>query len=299
MKKELTKSERFGRILFFCLVGVICAGFVVVSAFSIKKAYGAESAHYPNPDTQVYYGTNNYIETAQYNTVTGHTTCTVRSGLTVAYVSAYFPSAISAVATVTFTYSDETTDTFTLGTSANKTFYYQYMLGGKVLTGCTFLFINSSNGILYRPAYVVVSDNYTFHTVFATNNAYGYAYYLMNGTQQQIMNMYDQGYQAAAEGKDGYGFGYEMGYSQGKTAGESQGYTTGYAAGKEDGYDSGYLAGQQSNTTLGTEIANVGSAPIRMLKEMLNFEIFGLNFSNMALACLSVLLVIKVAKFFG
>lgn len=89
--------------------------------------------------------------------------------------------------------------------------------------------------------------------------------------------------------KQGYDNGYQKGYEQGN----NDGYTTGYDNGKKIAVDNAL----EETGLLGLFNA-ILSAPTQIIGNSLNFELFGVNFANVAFALITISLIVMVVSFF-
>lgn len=100
--------------------------------------------------------------------------------------------------------------------------------------------------------------------------------------------LYDYGYE------DGFDYGYDYGYG----IGDEEGYEIGY----DEGYRLGFSAGQLSNYdgfTIKDLMNAVVSAPVNMVRSMLNVDVLGYNLSGIffGLITLSILVTVVVIIF--
>lgn len=97
---------------------------------------------------------------------------------------------------------------------------------------------------------------------------------------------------------------YESGYNQGNNVGYTNGYNEGYYQGNTDGYDSGYRVGYDNGYSVGfnddnnfTELfISIGETPVNTFKQMLNFNILGVNVAQFVLSLLTLFIVIAGIK---
>ena len=74
-------------------------------------------------------------------------------------------------------------------------------------------------------------------------------------------------------------------------------YFNGYAKGLEDGYKNGYndckntLDNSEANSKLSTLIFSIFDAPFNVVRNALNFELFGINLTNFILTIFSLILL--------
>jgi len=117
---------------------------------------------------------------------------------------------------------------------------------------------------------------------------------------------YESGYSSGKT--DGESSGYESGYSSGKTDGESSGYESGYAdglevgdpdnvykagysAGETDGYNKACKEGYNENFNFSDLIFEILDAPFTLINNCLNFEIFGVDISQLVKFLLTISIV--------
>lgn len=101
--------------------------------------------------------------------------------------------------------------------------------------------------------------------------------------------------------ENGYNDGYSNGYNEGYDIGESNGYDSGYDIGEIDGYSNGYNEGVNSNfeqNAFKNLINELFSYPVNFVKTIFNFEIFGVNVSQVILFIVSIGIVAFVIKRF-
>lgn len=103
-----------------------------------------------------------------------------------------------------------------------------------------------------------------------------------------------------------YNYGFEDGYTDGREDGYAQGDEEGYEIGYDEGYRLGFSAGQLSNYdgyTFKDLMNAVVSAPVNMVRSMLNVEVLGFNLSGVFFGLITlcilitvVVIIFKVAK---
>lgn len=98
--------------------------------------------------------------------------------------------------------------------------------------------------------------------------------------------------------ESGYTTGRNEGYQNGYADGEKAGSETGYGQGYEIGYNAGYSSGQASSTNLWSYILTIGQAPFEFMKDMLNFEIFGVDIIGLVSSLLTAALVVTIIRIF-
>ena len=86
----------------------------------------------------------------------------------------------------------------------------------------------------------------------------------------------------------------------------NQGYTDGVQSqqnaiteAEQNGYNKGYAAGTAQASNLGNILLGIGGAPVEMITQMLNFELLGINISNLVMSILTAALCVWVIKMFA
>lgn len=95
---------------------------------------------------------------------------------------------------------------------------------------------------------------------------------------------------------EAYNLGYNTGYEQGANDGTTQGYENGLIKGEKNGYNKGYNDGANAGNTWYQLFFAVVDAPVHIFSSLLNFEIFGVNMRNFALALLTLGIFIIIIK---
>lgn len=88
--------------------------------------------------------------------------------------------------------------------------------------------------------------------------------------------------------QEGYTNGFQDGYSTGFREGESKGYLNGYVE--------GLSVGSGGNTAVKNLFGVIADTPIRFLKDMFNFELFGMNVAVVILSCLTAIVMFTLIK---
>lgn len=90
---------------------------------------------------------------------------------------------------------------------------------------------------------------------------------------------------------------YQQGYSKGKDEG--------YQTGKKDGYGIGFQEGKLAaasdnfaNNALIDLFDSILSAPVKIIQNSLNFELFGVNFASLAFGVITIAMIVFVISFF-
>lgn len=89
-------------------------------------------------------------------------------------------------------------------------------------------------------------------------------------------------------------------YINGYDAGRTDGYTTGFKDGEAKGYTDGFNKGLEVDETaiiIFNGILNIALVPVNFFLAIFNFEILGINVSQLVTALLSVCLVIIIVRF--
>lgn len=96
---------------------------------------------------------------------------------------------------------------------------------------------------------------------------------------------------------------YDRGYTDGYKTGESEGYTDGYEDGETTGYNNGYQdaterAEETSGYTIQSMIFSILDYPLKLVKDVTNVELFGVNLYSVITFALTITLVAFVVKYF-
>lgn len=82
--------------------------------------------------------------------------------------------------------------------------------------------------------------------------------------------------------------------------GFQSGYASGYTQGSQDGYLNGYAEGistaSSPNASFLSLMASIADVPIRYLKQMFSFELFGINVAVVILSCLTAVIIFGIVK---
>lgn len=100
-----------------------------------------------------------------------------------------------------------------------------------------------------------------------------------------------------------YNSQYDRGYTDGYKTGESEGYTDGYEDGETTGYNKGYQdaterAEETSGYTIQSMIFSILDYPLKLVKDVTNVELFGVNLYSVITFALTITLVAFVVKYF-
>lgn len=88
----------------------------------------------------------------------------------------------------------------------------------------------------------------------------------------------------------------ETTYSQGYADGYNNGYSTGLTEGYSNGYAEGLRVGSGANADVKNLFGVLADTPIRFLKDMFNFELFGMNVAVVILSCLTAICMFALIK---
>lgn len=84
------------------------------------------------------------------------------------------------------------------------------------------------------------------------------------------------------------------------TDGFNNGYATGYKDGESNGWRNGYAEGLNVSSGANADIKNLfgvlADTPIRFLKDMFSFELFGMNVAVVILSCLTAIVMFTLIK---
>lgn len=85
---------------------------------------------------------------------------------------------------------------------------------------------------------------------------------------------------------------YDIGFSNGYSSGYTNGISTGYS----NGYADGLRAVSSHNASWLGLMSSVADTPIRFLKQMFSFELFGMNVAVVILSCLTAIIIFGIVK---
>lgn len=105
---------------------------------------------------------------------------------------------------------------------------------------------------------------------------------------------YEQGYEVG--NSEGYNYGYEEGYHSGYNSGMGDGYADGYAEAKESLRDEIEQEVLEDKETFLDGIFAIFDAPLRITRDIFNFELFGINISDLVMFILTAIIVVIVVK---
>lgn len=92
-----------------------------------------------------------------------------------------------------------------------------------------------------------------------------------------------------------------LAYNQGYEKGKNDWYQQGKKDGEKIGYDKGHLDGMNedfTNNALINLFDSILSAPVKIIQNSLNFELFGVNFANLAFGIITISMIVFVISFF-
>lgn len=91
-------------------------------------------------------------------------------------------------------------------------------------------------------------------------------------------------------------------YNQGFNEGQKQGYEEGFTTGRSEGYTIGFNDGYASSSGSGNSFVGmmyaIVDAPFKVLKDSMNFNFLGINVADFIFSALTMIIVIKIFKFF-
>lgn len=99
-------------------------------------------------------------------------------------------------------------------------------------------------------------------------------------------------YTKLTDSVNGYDTGYTDGYNNGFKDGKTKGYTDGYSDAQTL-----YQNGDPHINSIFNGILSIGLLPVEFFLSIFNFEIFGINITNIVIALLSLGLIIVLLKF--
>lgn len=132
---------------------------------------------------------------------------------------------------------------------------------------------------LYTTSSSVLGDEAVYNSYIIDNTSHNY-YYLRSFTESDVQNSYFEGYE------------------EGKEDGLHDGYDLGYTEGFDDGYDLGFDDGLESNNSLVGMVGAIFTGPVTMFQQIFNFNVLGINFAEMLLGLVTLLVVIWLIKKF-
>ncbi len=126
------------------------------------------------------------------------------------------------------------------------------------------------------------------NTSNSTNNSYSRKFYLMSSGDTTTMYDIDKLYIRMQFDSGDYRNFYQ------DTALYGEGYNDGYRV----GYDTGFEYGENSKNTLVGMVGAIFTGPVTMFQEIFNFNVLGINFAEMLLGLVTLLVVIWLIKKF-
>lgn len=108
-----------------------------------------------------------------------------------------------------------------------------------------------------------------------------------------IGSEYQDGYENGLV--SGYNNGYDTGYTDGNTNGYNTGYANGYNKGYQDGND---YAEDLDDYSVQSMLMTILDYPLKLVKDVTNVEIFGVNLYSVITFALTITLVAFVIKYF-
>lgn len=145
--------------------------------------------------------------------------------------------------------------------------------------GASFIFVDNS--------YPIMANESSFST---SNYPFKFAqfYFVMSYNTFQYGQSYNFDISLYGNLSGDYTTGYNNGYSAGYDSGLSTGYANGYASGIQ-------TATSQNASWMGL-MSSVADTPIRFLKQMFSFELFGMNVAAVILSCLTAIIIFGIVK---
>ena len=173
------------------------------------------------------------------------------------------------------------------------------------------------------------SSTYGIGNIYSIKFSYGSSDdpldFVINLRNSQLLNIYDlqlypndtdyytpypssRAYSATRLNERGYEAGYDVGFNRGYEDGESIGYNTGYGAGYAQGREVGIVESKEvvrdeveqevlmDKETFMDGIFTIFDAPLRLIRDIFNFEIFGINIADLVLFVLTAIIVVIVVK---
>lgn len=100
-----------------------------------------------------------------------------------------------------------------------------------------------------------------------------------------------------------YNGAYDRGYTDGFKEGENVGYADGYDDGKNTGYNNGYQdateqAEEHADVSIHSMLFSILDYPLKLVKEVTNVELFGVNLYSVITFALTITLVAFVVRYF-
>lgn len=168
---------------------------------------------------------------------------------------------------------------------------------------------SQSYGTGYANGYQVATQNSQDFIDRAYDDGYnaGYSDGLSaggTGSAEDVQTAYDTGYNAGVSFADGrlneHSKSYEVGFGAGQLLGDTQGYQRGYSDGSRDGYQSGFNAGiaDGGDYSFNALFYAIFDAPLKVIQEGLQFEIFGVNVATLVLSLITLAFIVFVLRFF-
>lgn len=93
-----------------------------------------------------------------------------------------------------------------------------------------------------------------------------------------------------------YNIGYETGYSQGYSDGDTNGYKIGEIYGRSVGYEEGYNIGMEGNNSLYNMIMAIVDTPITIFKQIFDFNVLGVDLTQLVFSIVTLLVTIFFIK---
>lgn len=122
---------------------------------------------------------------------------------------------------------------------------------------------------------------------------WGDGFFDINVMNYVIGSEYQDGYENGLV--SGYNNGYDTGYQDGSTSGYNSGYTNGYNKGYQDGYD---YTENLDDYSVQSMLMTILDYPLKLVKDVTNVELFGVNLYSVITFVLSITLIAFVIKYF-
>lgn len=149
------------------------------------------------------------------------------------------------------------------------------------ISSCSTFNFNIDSNFNYAYLCIVHSEDY-----FSYNDSYTTQFLCNDTTITSLSDSYQNGY------NQGNNFGYTNGYNEGYYQGNTEGYDSGYRV----GYDNGYSVGFNEDNNFTKLFISIGETPVNTFKQILNFDILGVNVAQFVLSLFTLFIVIAGIK---
>lgn len=145
--------------------------------------------------------------------------------------------------------------------------------------GASFIFVDN--------AYPIMQNDSSFKT---SNYPFKFAqfYFVLNYQNFTYGQTYNFDISLYGNLNGDYNTGYANGYSAGYSSGLGDGFANGYSSGLQ-------TASSQNASFLGL-MSSIADTPIRFLRDMFSFELFGMNVAIVILSCLTAIIIFGIVK---